>query len=204
MKEYKEYKEKNKFKLDRIPQIKKTDKFIDVYFFHNDRQLLKAKYKGEFIDENNQYLPHGEGHLVYNNKDNYNVLKESFEYIYCTFNYGVPFGKGIVEFSGGDKYIGNIMNYRKNGSGIYIYKDGDKYIGNFENNDFNGNGKYIYNNNNYYEGSFSNGKYNGFGIKTIIEKDKIIKKVGFWYKGTLIEEIPTIIEEKIILPEIII
>ena len=38
-------------------------------------------------------------------------------------------GKGVYEFSNGDKYDGHFLNDKKSGNGIYYYSNGSRYEG---------------------------------------------------------------------------
>ena len=41
--------------------------------------------------------------------------------------------KGILEYSNGDRFEGEIQNLQSQGKGIYYFSNGDKYDGDFEN-----------------------------------------------------------------------
>lgn len=70
-----------------------------------------------------------------------------------------------VEYSKGNKYIGEFKKDKKCGKGEMIFQNKDIYIGEFHNDLINGYGKYIWSNNNKkYEGNFLNGRINGNGF----------------------------------------
>mgnify|MGYP000134292700 CR=1 FL=1 len=73
---------------------------------------------------------------------------------------------GIINYSNGDKYTGNIIDGMANGKGYIIYSNGGKYLGNFIQGKKNGNGTYYLNSGNIYSGNFISDKPNGTGLMT--------------------------------------
>ena len=73
-------------------------------------------------------------------------------------------GKGTMHYSNGDRYEGDFKNDKPNGKGIYYYKYGHKYEGDIKNTLAEGKGIMYYASGNRYEGDFKNDKPNGKGI----------------------------------------
>ena len=53
-------------------------------------------------------------------------------------------GRGISNYSNGNKYEGNFKEGKFDGQGTLTYSNGSIYLGQFSNNEFNGKGLYIY------------------------------------------------------------
>ena len=73
-------------------------------------------------------------------------------------------GKGIYYYNEGDIYEGERRNGKKEGKGIYYLKDGERYEGDFRNGYFEGKGIYYYNSGNKYDGDWRNAQKEGNGI----------------------------------------
>ena len=89
-------------------------------------------------------------------------------------------GKGSFFFVNGKKYEGEWKNDKEEGYGIMRYKNGDKYEGYFKNGKKDGKGIYYYNNNNYYEGDWKEDKKDGKGVFYGSNGDR---KMGNYAKG---------------------
>ena len=59
---------------------------------------------------------------------------------------GVPNGKGIMYWNGGQRHEGEWKNDRAEGKGIRYYPSGDRYEGNWKNGSFEGKGIFYYKN----------------------------------------------------------
>ncbi|MBO7401005.1 MAG: hypothetical protein J6U75_07340 [Clostridia bacterium] len=69
-----------------------------------------------------------------------------------------------IEFSNGNKYVGDIYKLYQHGEGkLTYYATGDVYEGTFEYDKLTGHGKYVYKNGDYYEGDIVDGKMEGHG-----------------------------------------
>ena len=68
-------------------------------------------------------------------------------------------GKGTMFYTNGNKYEGDWENNKKEGKGKIFMRNGNKYEGNWENNKEEGKGIFYYNNGNKYEGDWKNGKF---------------------------------------------
>lgn len=78
-------------------------------------------------------------------------------------------GKGVLEYSNGDKYEGNFKDGKFDGKGKYTFRAGDVYEGDFSQDKFSGNGKYSFANGDVYEGDFKNDVFHGKGkLKTAV------------------------------------
>ncbi len=80
---------------------------------------------------------------------------------------------------GGDKYIGEWQNGKKNGQGTYVWADGTKYIGEWKNDKQSGKGAYTYGktskfSGDEYIGEFENSLPHGQGIYKFSNGDKYI------------------------------
>ena len=73
-------------------------------------------------------------------------------------------GKGIYYWNDGNRYEGDFKNDKREGKGIYYCKNGDLYQGDYKNDKMEGKGIYYYKNGDRYEGDFKNGKREGKGI----------------------------------------
>ena len=73
-------------------------------------------------------------------------------------------GKGIDYYNNGDRYEGDFKNDIKEGKGIYYYSNGNRYEGDWKNGKSEGKGIYYYNNGDRYEGDYKNDKKEGKGI----------------------------------------
>ena len=73
-------------------------------------------------------------------------------------------GKGIYYYNDGDRYEGDYKNDKREGKGIYYYNDGDIYEGDYKNDKPEGKGIYYWNDGDRYEGDFKNDKKEGKGI----------------------------------------
>ena len=89
---------------------------------------------------------------------NQKILKINFrEHLENTFNIG------IINFSSGGKYLGEIKSGKSEGYGIDYYLNGDIYEGEFINNEYEGYGIFNYSNLDIYKGEFKSGKAEGIG-----------------------------------------
>ena len=89
-------------------------------------------------------------------------------------------GIGIFIYVNGKRYEGEWKNDKIDGRGIMFYKNGDKYDGYFVNNKKEGKGIYYYNNGNTYVGDWKNDKKGGKGIFYGKEGQR---KMGDYFEG---------------------
>jgi hypothetical protein len=89
-------------------------------------------------------------------------------------------GIGIFFYTDGKRYEGEWKDDKINGKGIMLYKNGDKYEGYFKNEKKEGKGIYYYNNGNIYEGDWKNNIKHGKGI--FYGEDK--RKMGDYFNGS--------------------
>ena len=89
-------------------------------------------------------------------------------------------GIGIFIYVNGKRYEGEWKNDKIDGRGIMFYKNGDKYDGYFANNKKEGKGTYYYNNGNTYVGDWKNDKKGGKGIFYGKEGQR---KMGDYFEG---------------------
>lgn len=83
--------------------------------------------------------------------------------------------KNNITYTNGDKYIGEISNYQRNGQGTYYFSNGDRYEGIWKDNKKSGNGKYYYVNGDVNEGVWENDvavKFNYISKGEIIADEK--------------------------------
>ena len=93
-------------------------------------------------------------------------------------------GKGIFYYNSGSRYEGDFKNDKREGKGIYYYNDGERYEGDFKNDNMEGKGIYYYNNGNKYEGDWKNDNKEGKWIYYYNEEP--IK--GDRYEGDFIKD----------------
>lgn len=114
----------------------KINQFVNIKLekLNNDKQ---SYYIGQF---NNDHIENGFGRLFFNPNIN-PIERDSFDYLssnkdikeiydgfveyQCMFQNGKPNGFGIVRYSDGRKYIGNLKNGYFHGEGIFITSNGD-------------------------------------------------------------------------------
>ena len=96
-------------------------------------------------------------------------------------------GKGIRYWNDGDRYEGDWKNDKKEGKGIYYYNNepwkGDRYEGDYKNDKAEGKGIYYYKNGNRYEGDYKNDKKEGKGNYYCKSGDR---EMGDWKDGKAI------------------
>jgi hypothetical protein len=144
--------------------------------------IKQIYYHGEFNEEGKK---NGIGKMVIINKND-----EKF------FYHGIwendILNNGTIFYINGDKYIGELKNYLRDGKGKYfsnletydgywkndlkdgegsvVYKDGTTYQGQFKNNKFNGKGEMKWRDGTYYSGDFLNNLFDGEGY--LVGKNK--------------------------------
>ena len=130
---------------------------IDKYNYIK-KQFDKCSYRGYIneIDKHFKICGLLKYKCIFCNKY---ILKINLkEHLENTFNIS------IINFSEGDKYVGEIKNGKSEGYGIDYYLNGDQYEGDFKNNLYEGYGVFNYLNLDRYEGEFKNGKAEGLGV----------------------------------------
>ena len=93
---------------------------------------------------------------------------------------GKKSGKGVLEWSDGSRYEGDVKNGMRNGQGRYIFANGDVYSGGWKDDKMHGKGIYRSKNGDMYEGDYMNGERTGQGIFTYADT---MKYVGQFKKG---------------------
>ena len=78
--------------------------------------------------------------------------------VYSFFGYPVPHGTGAYFYMNGDKYVGEFVDYKKEGKGTFTWANGDSYCGYWQDDEYHGKG--------------------------ILNKDVVIKE-GNWINGEL-------------------
>ena len=79
---------------------------------------------------------------------------------------------------GGDKYVGEYRNNKRNGQGTYTFASGSKYVGEHKDSKFHGQGTYIWANGNKYVGGFKDNKKHGQGTFTHAKSGRLKKVHG--------------------------
>ena len=90
--------------------------------------------KGEW---ENGYLIKGE--IIYI-KGVINDEKYIGELVYSFLGYPVPHGMGAYFYINGDKYVGEFVDYKKEGKGTFTWANGDSYCGYWQNDNYHGKG----------------------------------------------------------------
>lgn len=119
-----------------------------------DSDNLSYANGDQYVGEQKNEEPHGQGTYTYANDDQY----------VGEFNDGTMHGQGKYTYSDGEFYVGEFKNSSKHGHGTLIYPSGDKYIGEFKDDIIEGNGKFIMTNGAVHEGEYKNGMPNGHGV----------------------------------------
>ena len=121
--------------------------------FHGKGTYLKPNGQSMSGDWENGYLIRGQ--IIFF-KGVMGEEKYIGEVVYSFFGYPVPHVKGTYFHINGDKYVGEFVDYKKEGKGIFTWANGDSYCGQWQNDEYHGKG--------------------------ILKKDGIIKD-GYWDKG---------------------
>jgi len=110
---------------------------------------------------NNNNVITSSSNLSLNNNNNNKYLNESFgdetrceTFIQINNITNKKISQGILTFSNGDKYEGDLVNNKKHGHGVYTYKNGDVFDGEWVNGLKCGNGVLKSINGEVYEGEF--------------------------------------------------
>ena len=122
----------------------------------------KKIFVGEFYCD----LKNGLG-ITYN-KD----LKKANEFIY-SFDI-MKADKGKIYFYNGDKYDGQLKDFKREGKGKYYYKSGEKYEGEWKNNAIDGKGILHLRDKTTYIGEFKNYQRDGKGTLYFNNRDKYV------------------------------
>ena len=150
---------------------------------NNELEKLKEKYEKEIKDLKNQNETKEIliNNSLNNSSSNSNIIKEysNGRYIGGILN-DKREGKGSFYYKNGKKYEGEWKNDTEEGFGIMKYKNGDQYEGYFKKGKKEGKGIYYYNNGNRYEGDWLGDKKDGKGIFYGSNGDR---KVGDYSKG---------------------
>ena len=127
-----------------------------TYTIGNDQY----KYDGAF---NTLGEKHGQGTLYL-----YNEGEQAYKsYFAGTWAAGMPYtGAGTIEYSGGDKYVGRIVEGLRDGAGAYYYSSGDLYEGNWAEGQKSGVGTYTWANGDKYVGAWAANQKSGEGKLT--------------------------------------
>lgn len=110
-----------------------------------------AKYKGQW---NYRNQPHGRGHYIAKNGDEYHGLFEN----------GVFHGDGVYYYANGDIYRGYWRKGKQHGQGVMNYKNGNVYEGRWANGLRHGKGVLQYRSGSRYEGDWKLGERHGKGM----------------------------------------
>ena len=123
--------------------------------FHGKGTYLKPNGQSMSGDWENGYLIRGQ--IIFFK----NVLGEEKyigEVVYSFFGYPVPHGMGAYFYMNGDKYVGEFVDFKREGKGTFTWANGDSYCGFWQDDEYHGNG--------------------------ILNKDGVIKE-GNWINGEL-------------------
>lgn len=72
--------------------------------------------------------------------------------------------KCVLNYTNGDKYVGEVLNGQREGYGTYYYQNGDKYEGIWQKNKKHGMGSMYYKDGNMYIGQWKNSEKDGTGV----------------------------------------
>ena len=129
-------------------------------FINNYKKKIEIELKA-LDDIQNKHFNNGSSNIKQKK-----MTEESYEngkYIGEMVN-GKREGKGTYFFADGDVYEGEWKDGKKEGKGTYYFKDGDIYEGYWKNSDFNGKGIYYYKSGDVYDGDYLDNKRHGKGI----------------------------------------
>ena len=131
------------------------------------------------IEENNENFKAIDAEIKNLNRKIYsknNIIEKVFDegkFIGTLINYKKE-GKGKFSYNDGNTYEGEYKNDMREGRGIYRYKNGDKYIGEWKKDKKHGKGIIFFSNGERYEGDFKEGNFDGFGMFYYINGEKYI------------------------------
>ena len=156
---------KNIIKLSTNNSINIQLKNINVLFNNINEDINKNVEKLKtLLNESINILENKFKNIKLNDKINKEELKyNDGRYIGEVVN-GKKEGKGIYYYNDGDRYEGDWKNDIREGKGIYYYNDGERYEGDWKNGKKEGKGIYYYNSGNRYEGDWKNDNKEGKGI----------------------------------------
>jgi hypothetical protein len=100
-------------------------------------------------------------------------------------------GHGTYIYAGGEKYVGDFVDGKRQGQGELTKTDGETYTGGWLNDVFSGQGTYIWSNGAKYIGEWKEGVRDGYGVYFFPNGDKYngyFKNNMFHGKGTYIWE----------------
>ena len=121
--------------------------------FHGKGTYLKPNGQSISGDWENGYLIRGQ--IIFF-KGVMGEEKYIGEVVYSFFGYPVPHGMGAYFYMNGDKYVGEFVDFKREGKGTFTWANGDSYCGYWHDDEFHGKG--------------------------ILNKDGIIKE-GNWING---------------------
>jgi len=178
LKELKNIIDKFKYKIDIIIDIlNKMKNIIDIYYKINQNIIINFKLKNRnyHILLNINYIKNYNEKFI---KEINDIIKDDKIYEYSFKNFynekgerfigelinGKKNGKGIIFYNDGSKYEGEWKNDKMEGKGIFYYSSGIKYEGDWKNGIKEGKGVIYGHNHNKYEGDWKNDKIEGKGI----------------------------------------
>jgi len=123
--------------------------------FHGKGTYLKPNGQSISGDWENGYLIRGQ--IIFF-KGVMGEEKYIGEVVYSFFGYPVPHGMGAYFYMNGDKYVGEFVDFKREGKGTFTWANGDSYCGFWQDDEYHGNG--------------------------ILNKDGVIKE-GNWINGEL-------------------
>ena len=94
-------------------------------------------------------------------------------------------GQGTFTLSNGEKYVGEVRDYKWNGQGTYIWPNGEMHVGQWIDGKPNGYGTRTFPSGSKYVGAFKDGNYNGFG--TLYNANGSINQQGVWRANALVQ-----------------
>jgi len=121
-----------------------------------------ARYNGEYLeDKEKTKILNGQGEFV----------SKNFRYK-GEFKDGKKQGRGLYEWSNGDKFDGTFVDDKPSGTGKWDFASGDKYAGEVVGGVIVGKGVFIARNGDKFEGPFIDGKPNGKGVYRFASGDR--------------------------------
>ena len=99
-----------------------------------------------------------DGKLIYYGKFKKDKPKDTYPAPEAYIEAMSEFTFGIINYTNGDKYIGELRNGLKSGKGLYIWEKGDAWYGSWSNDTRNGYGIYMPYSGGYNKGNWENGQ----------------------------------------------
>ena len=178
--------DKFNYKINIIKEIlDRMSNIINIYYQLNTNIInnYRRNKRNYFILLNINKIKNNSEKLI---KELNNIINKDAIYEYSLNNFynengeryigqlvnGKKNGNGIIYYVSGNRYEGDWKNDKKEGKGILYLNDGERYEGDWKNDKKEGKGIFYFKNGDKYEGDWKNNKLEGKGILFFYNGDK--------------------------------